>query len=108
MDPEALGEDDAGGEADDEMESWGEFVNALDGVTRGVSEPVMDVEAEDEMMGDTVPVTLPEPVDTLLWVGESVLATVDDEVTEIVAVGEVVERELQVVVTVRLLVGVKE
>ncbi len=108
MDPEALLETEAGGEAEDDMETWGEFESALLGVTTGVSEPVMEVDADEEMKGDTVPVTLPEPVETVLWVGESVLATVDDEVTEIVAVGEVVERELQVVVTVKLLVGVKE
>lgn len=52
------------------METWSEFKNALCG---------MD---EDEEM---IPAVLPEPHDTLVWVGDSVMATMDDEVTGIAA-----------------------
>lgn len=104
-DPETLGDEVAGPEAEADMETWGEFENALLGVSRGVLEPVMEVDEDEEMDGDTVPVTLPEPVEELVWEGDSLLVTMDDEVTEIVATGEVVESELQVAVLVRVKVG---
>jgi hypothetical protein len=105
MDPETLGDGVLDRDEDDDMDTWGEFENALLGVSRGVLEPVMEVDDDEEMDGDTVPVTLSEPVEELVWEGDSLLVTMDDEVTEIVATGEVVESELQVAVLVRVKVG---
>lgn len=79
------------------METWGEFTNALN-----------DVSMDEEMMGDTVPVVLPEPMEDLVWRGDSILVTMDDEITEIVATGDIVEHELQVAVLVRMIVGAAE
>jgi hypothetical protein len=79
------------------METWGEFTNALDAVSM-----------DEEMMGDTVPVVLPEPMEDLVWQGDSILVTMDDEITEIVATGDVIEHELQVAVLVRMNVGEAE
>ena len=79
------------------METWGEFTNAVDAVSM-----------DEEMMGDTVPVVLPEPMEDLVWQGDSILVTMDDEITEIVATGDVIEHELQVAVLVRMNVGEAE